>query len=362
MTEKLSVVVLGYGVEDELEACLASVVGQLPGDGELVLVDNGIVDGARRRTGWGERVTVVGDGSDNTGFAGGCNVGAAHATGDVLVFLNSDAVLRPGALALLAEAATAPGAGVVCGCLRLADEPDRVNSVGNPLQFLGLTWAGECGSPASEHLERKEVAVATGGFFGLSRATWDALGGFDPTYFAYHEDTDLSVRCWLAGWRVRYVPEAVADHHYDFGRNPRKMYLLERNRLLTVLTDYPAGLLLAVVPAMVATEPLFLVLAVLQGWPRQKLEAWGWVFSHLPLVRHRRRRVQRAARRGPDVVAVRMAARIEPPMVSPPPGMGLVNLALSAYWRVALRALLRGTVTPGSAVTPGSPLTPGSPT
>ena len=121
------------------------------------------------------RVVVVGDGSENTGFAGGCNVGAAKATGDVLVFLNSDAVLRPGALEPLAAAAVSPGSGIVCGCLRLADEPDLVNSVGNPLQFLGLTWAGECGSPARDHLERREVAVATGGFFALSRSTWKAL-------------------------------------------------------------------------------------------------------------------------------------------------------------------------------------------
>ena len=337
MTEKLSVVVLGYGAEDELETCLASVVEQLPGDGELVLVDNGIADGARRRAVWGERVTVVGDGSDNTGFAGGCNVGAAHATGDVLVFLNSDAVLRPGALALLAEAATAPGAGVVCGCLRLADEPDKVNSVGNPLQFLGLTWAGECGSPAGEHMERKEVAVATGGFFGLSRATWDALGGFDPTYFAYHEDTDLSVRAWLSGRRVEVLPEAVADHFYEFSRNPLKMYLVERNRLVLVLTTYPPRLLRRVLPALVLLEPAFLALAVLQGWAPQKLKAWGWLASHPAYLRRRRAEVQALAT-GTDPaarLAGLMVAPMDPPNVEHPPGMPLLNALLRAYWRLA---------------------------
>ncbi|SES43225.1 Glycosyltransferase, GT2 family [Pedococcus cremeus] len=365
MGSRVSVIVLGYGPEPYLEHCLDAIASELPADGEIVLVDNGVGPRPAGSAPFPGQVRIVGDGA-NLGFAGGCDLGAARATGDVLVFANSDAIVRPGSLAPLVGVAEAAEVGIASGSLRLADAPDLINSAGNPLHFLGLTWAGGCGEPASRHATACDVAVCTGGFFAVRREVWEALGGFDPTYFAYHEDTDLSVRCWLAGWRVRYVPEAVADHHYDFGRNPRKMYLLERNRLLTVLTDYPSGLLLAVAPALLVTEPLFLVLAVLQGWPRQKLEAWGWALSHLSLVRHRRRRVQRAVRRGPDVVALRMAARIEPPMVSPPPGMGLVNLALSAYWRVALRTLLRGTGTPGSAEapgpTPGSTLTPGSPT
>lgn len=334
MSTKSSVVVLGYGAEEQLEACLASVVEQLPPDGECVLVDNGIHRAAERRAGWGERVTVVGDGSDNTGFAGGCNVGAAHAQGDVLVFLNSDAVLRPGALAPLVEAAGAAGAGVVCGCLRLADQPDLVNSVGNPLQFLGLTWAGECGSPASEHLSRQEVAVATGGFFALSRDTWDALGGFDPTYFAYHEDTDLSVRAWLSDRRVEVLPQAVADHHYEFSRNPLKMYLLERNRLVLVLTTYPAPLLRRVLPALLLLEPAFLLMAVLQGWAPQKLKAWGWLAGHAAYLRRRRAEVQSLAA-GTDPaarLAGHMVAAMDPPNVAHPPGLPVLNAMLRAYW------------------------------
>jgi GT2 family glycosyltransferase len=344
---RVSVVVLGYGPEPYLERCLDAAAAALPADGEVLLVDNGVGPRPAGSAAFPASVRTVGAGV-NLGFAGGCNLGAAKATGDVLVFVNSDAIVRPGGLAPLVAVAEADEVGIASGSLRLADSPDLVNSAGNPLHFLGLTWAGGCGEPASRHATACDVAVCTGGFFAVRRAVWEALGGFDPTYFAYHEDTDLSVRCWLAGWRVRYVPEAVADHHYDFGRNPRKMYLLERNRLLTVLTDYPSRLLVAVAPALVLTEPLFLVLSVLQGWPRQKLAAWRWVLTHLPLVLRRRRRVQGAARRGPDAVAALMAARIEPPMVAPPPGMGLVNLVLSSYWGLVRRTALRETVTAGS--------------
>lgn len=71
MTRHVSVIVLGYGAEEHLEECLASIVTQLPANGELILVDNGIADGTRRRSSWDPRVRVLGDGTSNTGFAGG---------------------------------------------------------------------------------------------------------------------------------------------------------------------------------------------------------------------------------------------------------------------------------------------------
>ncbi|MDU0312714.1 glycosyltransferase family 2 protein [Phycicoccus sp. M110.8] len=337
MTRPVSVIVLGYGTEDLLESCLESIASQLPVDGELLLVDNGIARASERRSRWPGIVRVLGDGSENTGFAGGCLVAAEQAQGEVLVFLNSDAILREEALDRLVTAAAAPGAGIVCGCLRLAQEPDLVNSVGNPLQFLGLTWAGECGSPASEHTDAHEVPVATGGFFALSRAVWDAVGAFDPTYFAYHEDTDLSVRAWLSGRTVRVLPDAVADHHYEFSRNPFKMYLLERNRFILVLTTYPTALLRRVLPVLVLLEPAFFLLSVLQGWPRQKLQAWWWLANNTAYLRRRRAEVQ-ALSTGPDAtarLAALMTAAIDPPNVPQPPGMGVLNAFLRGYWVLA---------------------------
>ena len=343
MSLRAGVIVLGYGPEEYLEECLAAVAAQLGPDDEAVLVDNGIADGPTRRPGWPATVRVV-QPDENTGFAGGVGVGAAATSAPVLVLVNSDAILRPGALDALVAATADPAVGVVGGCLRLADRPDLVNSAGNPLHYIGLTWAGASGEPATDHADPGPVAVATGGLLAVRRAVWDELGGFDPGYFAYHEDTDLCVRAWLAGLRVEYVPEAVADHHYDFGRSPLKMFLVERNRLTTVLTDYPTPLLRAVLPALVVTEPLLLVQSVLQGWARQKLSGWRWLVAHRRELRARRAVVQAAVtdpHAGSATLAGLMVDRIEPPMVEHPPGMGLVNAALAAYWRLVRPRLTR---------------------
>jgi GT2 family glycosyltransferase len=331
-----SVIVLGYGPEPFLEDALAALQAEAGPDDEVVLVDNGIHERSSREGSWPSVVRVVGEGA-NRGFAGGCVHGVASSRGEVLIFVNSDAIVRPGALDALTEATLRPSVGIACGCLRLAHQPELVNSVGNPVHFSGISWAGGCGEPAERYTVEREVPVATGGLLAMRRAVWDALDGFDELYFAYNEDTDLSLRAWLAGWCVLFVPSAVADHHYEFGRSPLKMYLVERNRLLTVLTDYPSRLLRAVAPALVVIELLLFVQALLQGWAGQKIRSWWWLVRNVRVVKARRARVQAASQAsGPSIVRL-MVSRIEPTMVVPPPGMGLVNRALDAYWRFVVK-------------------------
>lgn len=334
-----SVILLGYGDEPFLEEALAAIEADCGPLDEIILVDNGIEGRSAREGAWPARVRIVGDG-ENTGFSGGCVRGAAAAMGDAFVFVNSDAIVRRGTFDALTRGLGQPGVGIACGCLRLAGQPDLVNSVGNPLHFSGISWAGACGEPAVDHLVERDVAVATGGLLALSRTAWDALDGFDELYFAYHEDTDLSLRAWLLGMCVRYVPDAVADHHYEFGRSPIKMYLVERNRLITVLTDYPARLLRAVLPALVGMELLILLQSVLQGWATQKLKSWWWLARHARLLRARRTKVQSEVTASDADIAALLVARIEPPMMAPPPGMGLVNRVLQAYWSLARRSLV----------------------
>ena len=58
----------------------------------------------------------------------------------------------------------------------------------------------------------REVDIITGCLLLTSRSTWDRLGGFDPDYFMYGEDADLSLRAWEAGFRPSITPGATAMH------------------------------------------------------------------------------------------------------------------------------------------------------
>ncbi|WP_426592751.1 glycosyltransferase family 2 protein [Cellulomonas sp. McL0617] len=332
----VDVVVLAFGDEPFLEDALDAVLASTGIAVRLVLVDNGCTRGDVDTLAATRGVPVLRP-ARNLGFTGGVNLGAARGDAPFLALVNSDAIVEPDALALLVEVATDPGTGIASGDIRLADDPDTMNTAGNPLHVLGLSWAGGLGDPAAKHRVRRDVASATGATLVLRRETWAALGGFPEAFFAYQEDLELSWRCWQRGLRVQYVPGAVVVHHYEFSRNPLKMYLLERNRLLFVLTTYGTRTLLLLAPALLGFELAMLVVASVQGWGRQKVRGWGWVLRHVPWIRARRRTVQ-GDRTVPDRDLVPLwVSRFSPVAMALPAGADVLQGLLAGYWALVRR-------------------------
>jgi GT2 family glycosyltransferase len=335
---KVGVVVLAYGAEPVLDVALRALHGSRDVDVALVLVDNGCdrtdLEALRDELGF-DLVRP----STNLGFTGGVELGVTRLVAPYIALINSDAVVEPDALARLVAAASVPGTGIVSGSIRLARDPSVMNSAGNPLHFLGLSWAGGLDEPASLHQEPVDVASASGAALVLRREVWDALGGFALEFFAYNEDLDLSWRCWQRGLRVRYVPDAVVVHHYEFSRNALKMYLLDRNRLLFVLTCYGGRTLALLAPVLVGFELAMAVVALTQGWGRQKVRSWGWVLGHLGWVRARRRAVQDARTVTDKELVGLWVDRFAAAAMPLPAAAAPLQLALAGYWRLVRRAL-----------------------
>jgi GT2 family glycosyltransferase len=331
---------LAYGAEPYLEDAARAILASTGADVDLVVVDNGCTsDGIDVVKGLpGARVLCP---AENTGYAGGCRLGAAEATGDVLAFVNSDAIVAPDALARLAAVTAEPRVGGAMASVRLADTPDLINTAGNPLHFVGLSWAGGNGSPATEYAVRRQVPSLSGCCFAIRRSLWVELDGFAEEYFAYHEDTELSLRLWHRGLTAEYLPDAVARHHYEFSRNDLKFYLVERNRLITLLTTYQGRSLAVLAPMIALTELAMLAAAVLGGWAKPKARGWGWLWQHRAWLRTRRAHLQ-AERTVPDAaLAHLMTARFDPSNVAAPPGIGAYNAIAALYWRLARPLLPR---------------------
>ncbi len=290
------------------------------------MVDNGSPDCA----GLESDVVLIEPGY-NTGFAAGCNLGAGAATGATLAFVNSDALVAPDCLSRLHAAAGQPGAGLAGATILLAEEPDVVNSWGNPVHLLGFSWAGGYGHPAAQ-VEGGPVASISGAVFAARRDVYRDLGGMDPVYFTYGEDVDLSLRAWLRGVDVQVVPDALAWHHYDFSRNPDKMYLLERNRLVTLLTTYRARTLWALAPLLVASEVALAVRSRQEGWGSQKVRGWRWLAGNRRYLRTRRNRLQGGRRVGDEQLLAHLTTALDPPArfgMAVSPG---VQQAIDWYW------------------------------
>jgi GT2 family glycosyltransferase len=316
---------------------LDSLQGQ-EGLAETIVVDNGgggpEIDEARAREG----VHVV-DAGQNLGFAAGSNLGAQESTGDVLVFLNPDTVVAPGAIAQLARTLEDSSIAIAMARLRLLDEPERLNASGIDVHVSGIGWAAGYGEPADSVSEVGEVPSASGTAMAIRAETFRTLGGFAEELFMYLEDLELGWRARLAGYRVVVDPAADVFHEYEYGRNPRKSYFLERNRLIFCLSAYSGRQLLLLSPVLLATELGMVSLAVKERWFRDKVAGWGWLVRNGKLVRRRRRATQSLRRVRDRDLAEHLTPTFSPGMLAVPAPLRLANPVVRGYWRLVRRLL-----------------------
>lgn len=333
----LSVVTVGYGAMPLIGACVDGLL-QAKGVDEVIVVDNGL-DAASlatlpREDGRGRvRVRTPGE---NLGFAGGCNAGAVQASGDVIAFVNPDLLVEPGALAAIEAAARPEGVAIATGEVRL-DDGEHLNATGGVLHFTGLGWSEHFGAPVVEAGPTRPVLVASGALMAVRRSVWDELGGFTDDLFLYHEDAELSLRAWLRGYDNVFVAGAVGLHHYEFSRNARKLYFLERNRLYLLAVCFPVRLLVVVLPALVAYEVGIVAVAAKEGWLREKVDGWRWLVRHRADVLARRRAVQAERRRSASELAAQLAASFDAGNYPLSPPLRAADRVLAGYWRAVRR-------------------------
>jgi len=333
---RVSAIVLAWLAEPLLRGSVEAILASEKVDVDVVLVDNGCTTDDVEVLERLPRVTVVRPGR-NLGFSGGCNAGAAVATGDYVALVNGDAVVEPHTLARLVEELSAGSVGIAAGAVRLSEDPSLLNSSGNVVHVLGMSWVGGFREKETRTAPT-ECAGAMGALAVLTRAHWDRLGGFYEHYFAYHEDADISIRTWRMGLRVVNVPDAVAVHRYEFSRNPVKYYLVERNRLIFVSTLWSTRAILLLAPALAGLELAMVLLAAKQGWLRDKVRGWGWLWRHRRDLRVRRK-AMRAEQTVPDRQWMRvLTAKLDTPLVEVPL-RGPLNAVMAAYWRVVSKAL-----------------------
>ena len=329
----VGVVVLAWKDEPYLVECVKSVLTSSDVDVRLVLIDNGCTPGDLAAVPADDRITRLDPGT-NTGFAGGCNLGVARLDTEFVTLVNSDCVLHSDTLAQLAAEAARPGIGPVMASIRLAEPPHLLNSAGNPVHLMGLSWAGRMNEEETR-TEPFDVTGASGACVMLRRAVWHELGGFDEAYFAYLEDTELSLRAWGRGLAARCVPTAIALHHYEFSRNAHKMYLLERNRLMLVMTLWSRRALVVLGPMLLLIEVMLAAYALVSGWGRQKAKGWVWVWRNRAHIRERRRQLQGERRERDDVWMSRLSTAFDRQAFGPL--TPAANLVFRSYWAVVRR-------------------------
>ncbi|WP_136519407.1 glycosyltransferase [Cellulomonas telluris] len=255
----VSVVLVNYRGADDTIVCLRSFADvEWPADRlELIVVDNDSGDDSARRIAEAVPEAVVIESGANLGFAGGCNLGVEHASGEWVGFINNDARPGPRWIAAAVEAMQGdPTIGAVAS--KVLDWEGRlVDYVDGSLTWYGMGYKREAERPDSaEYDEPKDVLFGTGAAMFVPTQLYREVGGFDERFFMFYEDVDLGWRLNVLGHRVRYVPESLAYHRHHvtmrkFG-NFRESYLLERNALLAMYKNLDDESLARALPAALA--------------------------------------------------------------------------------------------------------------
>jgi GT2 family glycosyltransferase len=337
----LSVLIVAWNSREELGRTLPALLPELGDGDELIVVDNDSEDGtAAAVLELAPAAAVVRTGR-NLGFAGGCNAGAARASGDLLVILNPDAAPLPGFGAAIRRP-WLQGRGWAAWQALIADAGGtRINSAGNPVHFTGIVWAGGHGRPIEEAPPAGEVVALSGACLAIPLRTWRQVGGFPERFFLYHEDVDLSLRLRLRGGTLGIEPAAVVNHDYEFGAREQKWRWLERNRLAFLVRTYPAPLLVLLAPALLATELALVAVSISGGWGRQKLAADLDALRWLPRLLRERRQVQATRTVSAAELASWLSADLDSPFIAAVARTLPVRLALRTYWRLVRFALGR---------------------
>jgi N-acetylglucosaminyl-diphospho-decaprenol L-rhamnosyltransferase len=337
----LSVIVVTFNSEGAVSASLPALIEQLGADDELIVVDNASADGTADAVARLAPAATVVRNTRNEGFARACNSGAELATGDLLLFLNPDAVAAPDFCQAIRRPMLGDDRGWAAwmGLVTMAGGR-AVNTSGGVIHFTGIAWAGDAGRPLSEAPRSpREVPFLSGACLAVPRETWLSHGGFPPEFFMYCEDVDLSLRLRLAGGRLGLEPAARVEHNYEFSKGPAKWRLLERNRWATIIRTYPAALLGLLLPALMATEAALFAVSLFGGWGLQKALATLDTFRSLPRLLSERRSIQSGRRIG----AAQFASHLTPDLSSAYLGRAArvtaLRRLLRAYWRLVRLAL-----------------------
>jgi N-acetylglucosaminyl-diphospho-decaprenol L-rhamnosyltransferase len=336
----VSVLIVAWNSSNELRCTLPPLLAELREGDELIVVDNDSPDDSVAVvTELAPRAQVVTMGR-NRGFAGGANVGAEAATGDILVILNPDAMPLPG----WGEAIRRPwldGRGWSAWQGLVAEGDGKtINSARNPCHFTCIVWSGMHGRPIATAPGPGEVTSLSGACLAVPLEVWRRIGGFAPKFFMYHEDVDLALRLRLMGEMVGIEPSAVVAHDYEFtASSQNKWRWLERNRLATLVRLWPGSLLLLLAPALLATEVALLFAALAGGWTGQKVRANAEVIVWLPRLLAERREIRRARRISAAEFATALTPDLDSPFIPEVARSTPARLALRTYWRL-VRALL----------------------
>lgn len=244
---KVSVFVLYYKNDSYSEtlACIESLRESNYQNIELICVNNGLEAGFNKDIDkiWPNAKHIKLN--KNTGFTGGNIEALKHATGDIALLLNNDAIIHPEAVVnAVSIFKSSPDIGIVGGKIFTLSDNHPPLRESNPFHtYQKINPFGAEAITSNFDPVIADVDSVSGSMFFIRREVIDSIGFLDDRFFAYYEETDLAARAQLANWRVVYSSN-IKLWHKDASTNPDPArsrlfyYQLFRNQFLFAANNF----------------------------------------------------------------------------------------------------------------------------
>lgn len=309
MKPQISIIILNWNGKDLIRECLDSLQKQVF-RASVIVVDNGSKDGSMEIIESEYPEIKLIKKSKNHGFAGGMNIGineAINNNADAIALLNNDANPDKNWLNELQKVLFSnKNIGAVTPKI-LNQNGKLIDSTGDLYSIWGLTIAGQRDEPATKAKDKQEnvFGASAGASLYRSEALKD-VGFFDDRFFAYYEDTDLSFRLRLKGWRIIYTPKATVNH--ATGSTSSKIsgfttYQTMKNLPMLFWKNTPARLLPKMLPRFLLAYSLILINSLFKNDRRlPALKGFLVSIKNTPHTFNQRRKIQKSKKVSSDYI------------------------------------------------------------
>lgn len=228
-------------------------------------------------------------------YSQGLNLGAKKATGQYLAYFNNDAAITKSYLEnLVKEFDEDKKLAIAQGKLLNYKNHKKIDSAGETMDIFGnpvTMGIGEKDNGQYDYVEN--ILSASGSACMIKKSVFEKIGGYDPIFGIGYEDMDLALRARRLGYRVKRFPKAIVYHKRaatdlaDFIRVKVKWHF-NKNRLITMIKNYPLLLLIATLPVTIALYKLIILYEWIIrrnwqiGWVR--LTSIFWIMLNLPFI------------------------------------------------------------------------------
>lgn len=298
---RVAIVVLNWNCAADTITCIESLLAQtlVP---NIIVVDNFSSDNSIKVleafvSTHPECVLIKN--SLNSGYTGGNNVGFCNALKHHYAYigtLNPDAVAdKHWVSSLTGELERHKDTGIATGLI-LSRDGSTVDTSGEFYYTWGIPGPRLRGANTAKAPSQPEyVFGTTGGGFIARKDMLRTVGLFDEKFFMYFEDVDLCFRAQLAGYKVRYTPNAVAYHKISVSTNKVPGLAIHntfKNLPILFIKNVPLGLMPTILPRFTLAYVLILGNAIAHGKGKYALSGCLKKFILIPHALRERKRIQ----------------------------------------------------------------------